>query len=513
MSTISTNDDATPMVQGTADMIDAALGVVEGAFAPQQKQKQPAPTSEDNKNPAALGPKPSDDIKNKDLVKAILNKIPEEDRDKITIKIGAVKVHSPGKTIKINNNQAKILRNVLDDPSQVPGVFKVIGEDGTPKVLLTKGNLAQDDYGLTPQGIKQKIQPEVAKDDSHAELIKPEVVESNKPETSVEAVKPEVAIDPVSEVAEKLSGEPDAIARLEKMVEGLTERISALEASMSQKPAQLGNEKVGNWFNKQRNNIATAIHNKADSFSDRLKMAVTQKVDSFKEKINGRVDRFTDRVHVAANKIGSQVNDLRDATADSIDAAGEKVENAISVVKDGVDTVKEGLGTVKDAAVNAAQDAIDAGMDRHNAAMEGVNKTAASVTTDLKQTIDSPWQTLMQTTAPAVEAVMNRLEQAKDNRVERDVDGVRSLNVGDRQYQLSPNGDLSIVKPGGRITPQNVTKDDVKEISSMGQLAIAMEAPNQSIKVGAPMPKVGEGVKPAPPRLIPPPPKLKVGAP
>jgi hypothetical protein len=42
MSTISTNDDATPMVQGTADMIDAALGVVEGVIAPQQKQKQPA---------------------------------------------------------------------------------------------------------------------------------------------------------------------------------------------------------------------------------------------------------------------------------------------------------------------------------------------------------------------------------------------------------------------------------------------------------------------------------------
>jgi archaellum component FlaC len=525
MSTISTNDDATPMVQGTADMIDAALGVVEGVIAPQQKQKQPAqgqerPSKNDDTKIVSTPDShksPSDSIKNQNLVQAILDKIPKEDRDKVTIRVGATNVHAPGKNIRINNTQAGILRNVLDDPSRVSGVFKIISKDGSPKVLISKGDVSKDDYGLIPETLKQKLQPDLPSD-----ALKTEPVESSKPETTIESVKqdpplelakPDGLKDPVSEVAEKLSGEPDAIARLEKTIEGLTERISTLEASMSQKPAQLGNEKVGNWFNKQRNNIANAIHNRADSFSDRLKMAVTQKVDSIKENINQRVDKLTDRVHVAANKIGTQVNEFRDATADKIDAAGEKVEKAIDVVKDGVETVKDGLGTVKVAVTNAAQDAIDAGMDRHNAAMEGVNKTAATVTADLKQTIDNPWQKLMETTAPAVELVMNRLEQAKDSRIQKDADGTRSLQVGDRQFQLSSSGNLSVHTPEGKITAQNATKNDISETWGMKCLADRMEESKQSIKIEAPIPKVGEGVKPLSSKLVMPPPKVKVGAP
>jgi hypothetical protein len=103
--------------------------------------------------------------------------------------------------------------------------------------------------------------------------------------------------------------------------------------------------------------------------------------------------------------------------------------------------------------------------------------------------INNPWQTFMETTAPAVEAVISRLEQAKDSRVEKDADGVRSLNVGDRQYQLSPTGDLSIIKPSGRITSKNFTTDDVTNVkgtSDVGQIATTTEMPKQSIKTERP---------------------------
>jgi hypothetical protein len=397
-------------------------------------------------------------LSDSELVPAILAKIPEDIRDKVTIQVGSFKVHKPGENIKITEGQANALRNMRDDPSKIKGVVKILDEAGDARLLVTGGQVRNDDFELTP-----KIAPELP---TESIAVAPEAPSVSPEKTESIAVAPEIVDSPkiapeLPEVAQATQSVENAIApgadqqSLIEVISRLENRVAQLEQKIAQKPMKLVNLNIGNWINGIRDNIAAQLHQTTD-------------------KLAHRVHEVADKISVTATE---KVNDIKEAVTDKVD---DIKQNAAETVSDIRENVTDGLDFARDLTLNTVHEVIDAGMERHNEAIAKINDIASDVTNGVKQAIDNPSQSFMEKTVNPVVQRMFAASEKIPNRVTTDDQGNKNLSVGTHQYQLSPSGETSVFRAGEKVTADNLNKSDVAAIQEIKQV---FPAPKQAEQI------------------------------
>jgi hypothetical protein len=468
MSTISTNDDPSAAVQGGIELTEAIIGAIAGKLSsPESNSPDPGqenPTLNDadwNQQQSEwdnLQQAPA--LKDSELVPALLEKIPEEDRGKVTIQIGSSKVLKPGGEPTLNESQAKTLRTLLDDPTKVNGTIKMYDDGGNHFLKVSNGEVHYDlldilpqqpieNIFVTPESPTITVAPEAVKQD-----IEPLAASSESTNQNIQAV--EKAIAPGDDQQALI----DTISRLES-------RVAELEQKITQSPMKLGDSKIGAWMNGIRNNIAAQLHQTT-------------------EKIAQRVHEVADKISVTTTE---KVNGIKDSVAEKVDDIKQNVAETVSDVRE---NVTDGLNLARDLTVTTVNDVIDAGMERHNEAVAEINKTAQDLVNSVKQAVEDPRQAYIDKVANPTVQRMFEVAEKIPNRVTTDEQGNKNLNVGTYQYQLSQSGDISVSRAGEQLTAANLTSKDVAAIQEMKQVISPKQTEQikQTQKIEPPKPKI-----------------------
>jgi hypothetical protein len=458
MSTISTNDDPKAAIDGGMELTEAVLGAIASSLQPKENVPETPVLNASDWNQQQsdwANPQEPPALKDSELVPALLEKIPEELRDKVTIQIGSTKVLKPGGETKLNESHANTLRTLREDPAKTSGTIKMYDDDGNHLLKVADGQVRLDALDILP---KQTVENISVTPESPTNIVEPEAAKQ-----TIEA--PAVASDPVAqniEAVEKAISPGvdqqalvDAISRLES-------RVAELEQRITQKPMKLVNSKIGTWMNGIRDNIAAQLHQTTD-------------------KIAKRVHEVADKISVTTAK----VNELKDSVA-------EKVDDIKQNVADIRENLTDGLELARDVAVNTVNDVIDAGMERHNQAVAKVNETAQDVVGGVKQAMEDPRQAYLDKVATPVVQRMIEVAEKIPNRVTLDEQGNKNLNVGTYQYQQSQSGEVSVSRSGEKLTAANLTQTDVKAIQEMNQVISPKqtEQMKQAQTIEPPKPKI-----------------------
>jgi hypothetical protein len=441
MSTISTNDDPKAAIDGGMELTEAVLGAIASSLQPKENVPETPVLNASDWNQQQsdwANPQEPPALKDSELVPALLEKIPEEFRDKVTIQIGSTKVLKPGGETKLNESHANTLRTLREDPAKTSGTIKMYDDDGNHLLKVADGQVRLDALDILP---KQTVENISVTPESLTNIVEPEAAKQ-----TIEV--PAVASDPVAQnigVVEKAIAPGvdqqslvDAISRLES-------RVAELEQRISQKPMKLVNSKIGTWMNGIRDNIAAQLHQTTD-------------------KIAQRVHEVADKISVTTTE---KVNEIKDSVSEKV---GDIKQNVAESVSDIRENLTDSLELARDVAVNTVNDVIDAGMERHNQAVAKVNETAQGVVGGVKQAMEDPRQAYLDKVAtPAVQRMIEVAEKIP-NRVTLDEQGNKNLNVGTYQYQQSQSGEISVSRSGEKLSASNLTQTDVKAIQEMNQV-------------------------------------------
>jgi hypothetical protein len=462
MSTISTNDDPKAAIDGGVELTEAVIGAIAGKLSAEPSNNpnpaQDAPnltnsdwetSSQDWQGDTSVQQAPA--LKDSELIPALLEKVPEDLRDTITIQVGSKKVLKPGMEPNLNADQAKTLRTLLDDPSKVTGTVKMSDDGGNHFLKVSAGEVCFDTLGILPKQAETiSVSPEPVN-------IAPEAVTEN---AITPTVDPQAVVEKAIAPGVDQQALVDAISRLES-------RVAELEQRISQKPFKLGNPQIGAWINGIRDNLATKLHQATD-------------------KISERVHEMADKIAVTTTE---KVNEIKDSVTEKVDDIKQNVAETVSDIRE---NVTDGLELVHDVAANTVHEVIDAGMERHNQAVAKVNDTAQNIADGVKQTVSDPSQTFLDKVANPVVQRMIEIAEKIPNRVSVDEQGTKSLNVGTYQYQQSQTGEISINRAGEKVTAANLNQADVAAIQESKQVTTPKQTEQikQAQKIEPPKPKM-----------------------
>jgi hypothetical protein len=477
MTTISDNDDPREAVEGMIELTDTGMQVAKAVIGAVEK-KLSHPQSKDIPsldNPDPLPEKPV--LKDSELVPALLEKVPENLRDTVTIQVGSSKVFKPGGEINLKPSQAKTLRTLLDDPSKTSGIIKMYDNQGSNFLKVSGGEVHYDNLEILPKQTVEQIAPPSLSVAPEASTIGPEVpiVESSSA-PKVEPIVPEAAtLQPeapplnsaVDEVKQAIAPGVDQQALIDTIAR-LETRVQELEQKISQKPFKLANVRVSNWLNGIRDNIAAQLHQTTD-------------------KISQRVHDVADKISVTTTE---KVNEIKDSVTEKVDDVKQNVAGAVSDVRE---NVADNLTLARDLTVSTVNEVIDAGMERHNEAIAKINENTQNVVSGVRQAVNDPRQSYIEKFAtPVVQRFFEAAERIP-NRVTTDEQGNRNLKVGTHDYQLSKSGEMTVKRSGEKMTAETLTSGDVAAIMELRQIVPPpkqTEQMKQAQKIEAPKPKI-----------------------
>ena len=466
MSTISTNDDPSAAVEGGVELMDAVIGAIASSLQPKENPEpvQENPTLKDsdwNQQQSDWGtPQEPVALKDSELVPALLEKIPEEFRDTVTIQVGSFKVLRPGGEVKLNESQAKTLRTLIEDPTKTSGTIKMYDDGGNHFLKVYDGNVYYDTMDILA---KQTIEKISVAPEAPTNVV---ATEAEKRTIEAPAVVPESATQSIASVEKAIAPGVDQQALVDA-ISRLESRVAELEQRISQKPMKLVNSKIGTWMNGIRDNIAAQLHQTTD-------------------KIAQRVHEVADKISVTTTE---KVNEIKDSVSEKV---GDIKQNVTATVSDIRENLTDGMELARDVAVNTVHEVIDAGMERHNQAVAKVNETAQDVVGGVKQAIEDPRQAYLDKVATPTVQRMIEVAEKIPNRVTTDEQGNKSLNVGTYQYQQSKSGEISVTRSGEKLSASNLTQKDVDAIQEMKQVISPKQTEQikQTQKIEPPKPKM-----------------------
>jgi hypothetical protein len=392
-------DDPRPMIDGTNEVIDAVLDRLIAPSAPKPTIKKP-------EAPAV----PT-------LLNRLLERVPVELRDKVTIQVGANKVKRPGQEGKLNAKQAQAIALALDDPTKHTGSLKILGEKNEVLMQLVDNNFTTDKIGFSQKQELKVDAPTVALTESPTEAVAPEIA-------------PAVA-------KTELTASPTEVATLIATIERLESRVAALEAKIEPQPATLRNNVVGNWLNNQRDKIA--------------------------EVVRTNVDKVSVKGHAIADKIAA----TKQSVKDTVVTAADDIKQSITDAKT---TVVEGADLVKNVAVQGAQQIINDGMSRHYDAMDAmtgsINQKASSIADNARDVMEDPRQAFFDKALQPVAQRMFEAAEKMPDKVTLDSNGNKSISVGPYTYSKEQTG-IVMRREGEVVTRQNLTPNDVQAVDQM----------------------------------------------
>ena len=470
MTTISDNDDPTAAVEGMMTLTDTGMQIANAVIGAVEK-KLSYPQSSDIPsldNPGPLPEKPV--LKDSELIPALLEKVPEDLRDTVTIQVGSFKVLKPGGEINLNPSQAKTLRTLLDDPSKTTGIIKMYDNQGSSFLKVSGGDVHFDNLEILPKQAIEQIAPRSLSVAPEATTIGAEVPKVESPAVpTIEPIAPEApTLNPaVAEVKQAVAPGADQQALI-NAINRLESRVQELEQKISQKPLKLANLRVGNWLNGIRDNIAAQLHQATD-------------------KISQRVHEVADKISVSTTE---KVNEIKTSVTEKVDDVKQNVAGAVSDVRE---NVADNLTLARDLTASTVNQVIDTGMERHNEAIAKINENTQNIAISLKQAVTDPRQAYIEKFAtPVVKRFFEAAEKIP-NRVTTDEQGNRNLKVGTYDYQLSKSGEMTVMRSGEKMTTETLNTSDVAAIMELRQIVPPpkqTEQMKQAQKIEAPKPKI-----------------------
>lgn len=419
-------EDPRPIVDGTEEIVAATLE----AFSQPSIPKVEKPKQTETPDRTSLD--------------RLLDRIPADLRDKVTVQVGSVKVKKPGQEPNLSEKNAKILDNVLDTPNLVKGSVKILGENNETLMQIAGGEFVADKIGFGPQ--KQELKTPTEAIAPQSQTLEP-VLHTPPTQTVERPADYQAPATPILVTPQESERMIEAITRLES-------RVAALEQQIANKPIKLANPRVSGWINAQR---------------DRLAATVRQNVDKVAVKGHSIADK------IAATK--QTVVDVADAYKQ---AAVTAVDDLKQSFNDGKAAIVDGTALVKDVVVQGAKDAVNDGMSRHYEAMDSlvgkVNHSAANIADGTKAAIADPRQTFFdKVLQPTVERMFKGAE--KLGKIEKDGNGNDSVTIGPYRYSKEQTG--FVMRRGDEVlTPQNMTREDAISVKNMGEV---FPAPTQKV--------------------------------
>ena len=265
-------------------------------------------------------------------------------------KSGSVRILDQDKNILFQSKKGQILINDLPQLKQEESTQEIQTESKAEPMPLADKQELQEPESPVPSFEQSAEIPSL--DDPPSEEFAPEpLVDTstvNLSESEVEVL--EVASSELSEVleTEKLAPKTQVVFKPGDPLEELGQiamsqalQISELQAQLSEvngkldqlkewkeqvTPVELANERVGNWFNQQRDKVATKIHD----FANRIAASATQKFEEVQGQVQEKVDQGLERQSQAVDAIKTKVTEKIDEARESVDSKLSQAQAAMN---------------------------------------------------------------------------------------------------------------------------------------------------------------------------------------